>query len=67
MLFFNFVRIGLHMLIQHLVLKGKINFSDFNDAVMFTVGLTVFYHYLPMSVFRRFSFIYAWLNLEYHS
>ena len=33
---------------------------------MFTVGLTVFYHYLPMSVFRRFSFIYAWSFLEYH-
>ena len=61
MLFFNTLRCMIPEIIKSFVYKGKIVIWEFNFVLCCAVTYTIFYHYLPMSVFRRFRYVYAWL------
>ena len=66
MLFFNLIRCMVPELVKEIIFKGKIVIWEFTFVFCCAVIYTTLYHFLPLSTFRRFRYVYGWLQLEYY-
>lgn len=66
MLFFNIFRCMVPEILKEFVFKGKIVIWEFAFVFCCAVFWTIFFHYLPMKVFKMFWPIYMYLQLEYY-
>ena len=67
MMFFNIVRCMVPEILKEFVFKGKIVIWEFSFVFCCAIAWTIFFHYLPMKVFKKCWPIYMYLQLEYYT
>lgn len=66
MLFFNLIRCMVPELLKEFIFKGKLVVWEFTFVFCCACVYTILYHFLPISVFARFRYVYGYLQLEYY-
>lgn len=66
-LFFNLVRCMAPELLKEFIYKGKLVIWEFTFVLCCTVTYTLVFHFMPLSVWRRFRFVWAWMLMEYYT
>ena len=61
MLFFNIIRCMVPEIIKSIVFRGKVVVWEFNFVLACAIVYTTVFHFMPMSFFRRFRYVYLWL------
>jgi hypothetical protein len=67
MIFFNLVRCMIPEILKEIIFKGKIILWEFSFVLACTLAYTIFFHFLPLRVFRYYRYIWAWQLMEYYT
>ena len=67
MLFFNLLRVTMHEIIKEMMFKGRIIVWEVGFVSLCCVVYTIFFHFMPLRVWRYFRFVWAWLLMEYYT
>ena len=61
MLFFNIIRCMVPEIVKSIIFRNKVVIWEFNFVLACAVTYTVLFHFLPLSVFKKFKWVYLWL------